>query len=78
VAVPVAAGAGEGSLGAGLVAVACALLASASVTLVCGRWLRRRLGGFTGDTLGATQQLVELAALLAWLACLPLTGAAHA
>jgi adenosylcobinamide-GDP ribazoletransferase len=32
--------------------------------------LHRRLGGFTGDTLGATQQLVELAMLLAALAAL--------
>ena len=28
------------------------------------RWLRRRLQGFTGDTLGATQQLCELALYL--------------
>jgi adenosylcobinamide-GDP ribazoletransferase len=25
------------------------------------RWFRRRLGGFTGDCLGATQQVCELA-----------------
>lgn len=36
--------------------------------LVCGRWFQRRLGGFTGDTLGASQQLAEVAGLLAWLA----------
>lgn len=53
--------AGAGPLAA---ATAAALLA----TVWCGRWLRRRLGGFTGDTLGATQQIVELALLLAWLA----------
>jgi adenosylcobinamide-GDP ribazoletransferase len=51
-----------------------ALLAAAiAVPLAAGlmaRWLRRRLGGFTGDTLGATQQLVELAMLLAALAAL--------
>lgn len=34
-------------------------------------WLRRRLGGYTGDALGATQQVTELLALLGWL------GAAH-
>jgi adenosylcobinamide-GDP ribazoletransferase len=34
----------------------------------CARWFRARLGGYTGDTLGATQQLTELLALLAWLA----------
>ena len=33
-----------------------------------GRWLRRRLGGYTGDTLGAVQQITELLSLLAWLA----------
>lgn len=54
-------------LGAGAAAVA--------VTVLCQRWLRRRLGGYTGDTLGATQQLVELAGLLAWLAA---SGAHHA
>jgi adenosylcobinamide-GDP ribazoletransferase len=47
------------------VSAVAALLAN----LWCARWLRRRLGGFTGDTLGATQQITELAGLLAWLAC---------
>jgi adenosylcobinamide-GDP ribazoletransferase len=32
-----------------------------------GRWLRQRLGGFTGDGLGASQQVAELAGLLGWL-----------
>ena len=32
-----------------------------------GRWLRQRLGGMTGDCLGACQQVVELALLLAAL-----------
>jgi len=36
--------------------------------LGCARWLRQRLGGITGDTLGATQQLCELVVLLGWLA----------
>jgi len=36
--------------------------------LLCARWFRRRLGGITGDTLGATQQLTELLMLLGWLA----------
>lgn len=44
-------------------------LASVAVTaLLCARWFLRRLGGYTGDTLGATQQLAEVAALLGWLA----------
>ncbi len=55
-----------------------ALAACALVTLGCARWLRQRLGGFTGDTLGATQQLVELTGLLTWLAWLPHIEGAHA
>jgi adenosylcobinamide-GDP ribazoletransferase len=39
--------------------------------VACGRWFLRRLGGITGDALGATQQLTELLALLGWLAWLP-------
>ncbi len=34
----------------------------------CARWFHQRLGGYTGDTLGATQQITELTTLLAWLA----------
>jgi len=34
----------------------------------CSRWFRRRLGGVTGDTLGAAQQLSELAFYLGLLA----------
>ena len=51
-----------------------ALPLAASAVLValgavwCARWLRRRLGGTTGDTLGAAQQITELLALLGWLA----------
>lgn len=57
------------------VAVLGAGAAAAAATVLCQRWLQRRLGGYTGDTLGATQQLVELAGLLAWLAA---SGAHHA
>lgn len=32
------------------------------------RWFKRRLGGYTGDTLGATQQICEVAFYLALLA----------
>lgn len=35
---------------------------------VCARWFHKRLGGFTGDTLGASQQITEVMGLLAWLA----------
>jgi adenosylcobinamide-GDP ribazoletransferase len=44
-----------------------ALAAAAAVTLVLGLWFRRWLGGVTGDTLGATVELAELAALAALL-----------
>jgi adenosylcobinamide-GDP ribazoletransferase len=45
----------------------------ASLAVVLGtwwlaRWLRKRLGGYTGDTLGAAQQVTEVLSLLAWLA----------
>lgn len=42
------------------IAVACTL-----TTWLLQRWLRKRLGGMTGDCLGACQQLNELAMLLA-------------
>jgi adenosylcobinamide-GDP ribazoletransferase len=43
------------------VAITVALAASALAFWVMLRWFRRRLGGFTGDCLGATQQVCELA-----------------
>jgi adenosylcobinamide-GDP ribazoletransferase len=45
--------------------VAAAGAAAVATGAACARWFQRRLGGFTGDTLGATQQLCELAVLLA-------------
>lgn len=48
-----------------------AVLAAAAVAALMVRWLRRRLGGYTGDTLGATEQLAEVAVLLAVAAHLP-------
>lgn len=42
-----------------------ALGAATLATAAMRRWLRRRLGGYTGDTLGATQQGTEAALLLA-------------
>ncbi len=49
-----------------------ALMKSAALMLfgaaVCARWFSKRLGGFTGDTLGASQQITEVLGLLAWLA----------
>lgn len=43
-------------------------LAMVVAGMVCAHWFKRRLGGFTGDTLGASQQVAEAAGLLAWLA----------
>jgi len=48
--------------------VVAGLLFAVLGTAWCARWFRQRLGGVTGDTLGATQQLTELLLLLAWSA----------
>ncbi|CAG19592.1 adenosylcobinamide-GDP ribazoletransferase [Photobacterium profundum] len=40
------------------------------VRWLCGKWFQQQLGGYTGDCLGATQQIAELMGyltLLAWL-----------
>lgn len=47
-----------------------AAVAAGATGLACARWFRRRLGGITGDTLGAAQQASELAVHLAVLAML--------
>jgi adenosylcobinamide-GDP ribazoletransferase len=52
----------------GATAVLVSLAVAALVAVLMARWLRRRLGGFTGDTLGATQQLGELAIYLTLIA----------
>ena len=53
--------------GAALLAAAMAV----AITTPCmARWVQRRLGGYTGDTLGATQQFAELAVYLALAAAL--------
>ncbi|MDD5250030.1 MAG: adenosylcobinamide-GDP ribazoletransferase [Rhodocyclaceae bacterium] len=44
-----------------------ALAAVALVTLAAARYFRRRIGGYTGDCLGATQQVAELAFYLGLL-----------
>jgi adenosylcobinamide-GDP ribazoletransferase len=51
-----------------VMAAACALGAMLAGGLLCAHWFMRRLGGFTGDTLGASQQITEVMGLLAWLA----------
>lgn len=45
--------------------------ALAALVLLLRRWLRRRLGGYTGDTLGAAEQMGEAAVLLAFVAQWP-------
>jgi len=45
-----------------------AAVAAAVVALLMRQWLKRRLGGYTGDGLGATEQLAEIAVLLAFTA----------
>jgi adenosylcobinamide-GDP ribazoletransferase len=44
---------------------AAAWVAAGAVVLAMRVWLRHRLGGYTGDTLGATEQFAEVAVLLA-------------
>lgn len=44
-----------------------ALIVTVAVTVLAARYFRRRLGGYTGDLLGATQQASELACYLAIL-----------
>ena len=54
-----------------LVPTLCAASAAAvGITFWLQGWLEKRLGGYTGDNLGACQQLVELGALLVFLALL--------
>jgi adenosylcobinamide-GDP ribazoletransferase len=52
--------------------VAVALALVALVTWLAARWFRRRIGGYTGDCLGATQQLAEIAFYLGLLCAGPL------
>lgn len=51
-------------------ALAGAMLASGAAFVLMWRWFRRRLQGFTGDCLGATQQVCELAFYLGLALCL--------
>ena len=50
-----------------LVPVVSSLLAAGAIAAAGALWLLQRLGGYTGDTLGATQQISELLILLTWL-----------
>lgn len=68
VTVGLAALAAAGTWHAAPLAAAAAALAAAGLVATLQRWLRRRLGGHTGDTLGATALLGEIAVLLAFSA----------
>ncbi|MGF1698861.1 adenosylcobinamide-GDP ribazoletransferase [Photobacterium makurazakiensis] len=46
----------------------CLMVVLAIVRTGCGRWFNKQLGGYTGDCLGATQQLSEIAGYLIILA----------
>jgi len=47
--------------------LAAAFAAAAAVTLLAGMYFKQRIGGYTGDCLGAAPQMAELAFLLAGL-----------
>jgi adenosylcobinamide-GDP ribazoletransferase len=56
-------------LAAGVVPGAAAVVTAVAVTALGARWFRRRLGGITGDTIGATTVAVEIAVIaliVAW------------
>lgn len=58
-------GAIAGTIAAGVFATLVALAAAALATTAIASWSRRRIGGRTGDVLGATQQAAAIAVLLA-------------
>jgi adenosylcobinamide-GDP ribazoletransferase len=58
-----------------LAAAASCILAAVMVTAFAGTYFKRKIGGVTGDCLGAANQLVELASYLAMAAQLRLTNA---
>jgi adenosylcobinamide-GDP ribazoletransferase len=61
----------SGGVDARFPAAAIAAVAAAAVTaLIAAAYFRRRIGGYTGDCLGAVQQLTELAFLLGGLAAI--------
>lgn len=56
------------SLAATMLWIGITLVASLGMLTFLARWFLRRLNGYTGDTLGATQQLTEVACYLGLLA----------
>jgi adenosylcobinamide-GDP ribazoletransferase len=59
-----------GAVTSGAAALGAGAAAAALATLLAGGYFRRRIGGYTGDCLGAAQQLAELAFLLGGLAAI--------
>jgi adenosylcobinamide-GDP ribazoletransferase len=57
-----------GAMGASLSRLWLPAGAALSMTLLAAAYFRRRLAGYTGDCLGATQQLAELSFLITGLA----------
>ena len=62
-----------GWVAGGLMGLAAAGL-SMVATLVFSLWCRRKIGGFTGDTLGTACELTELVPALVGAACLCAKG----
>lgn len=56
------------SIGFGAVSACLVVAGGTALVLVARQWFHRRIGGVTGDTLGATNELVEILFLL----CVPL------
>ncbi|MGD9831370.1 MAG: adenosylcobinamide-GDP ribazoletransferase [Piscinibacter sp.] len=50
------------------IAAGASLLMLVGMVFTLRRWLRRRLGGYTGDTLGASEQIGEMAILMVFAA----------
>lgn len=46
------------------------VLVLAATRFLCGKWFKQQLGGYTGDCLGAAQQITELAGYMTLLALL--------
>jgi adenosylcobinamide-GDP ribazoletransferase len=57
----------------GPVATACLLGSTTAIVLLARAWFMRRIGGVTGDCLGATSQVVETVCLIV-LTCRPCTS----
>jgi adenosylcobinamide-GDP ribazoletransferase len=57
----------DSEIATGLILAAGALVGALIVSVGLGAYFRRRIGGYTGDCLGAAQQVTELAILLVML-----------